>query len=182
MARKIIKFKHDSGMYLLMSNNVIEECAYIYELAYEDIVLFLWIHYLNKAVLQKEYYSTTKLFAIMEELKLDISHNIQRITKVLDKMEKRGFVHKIGGHYMAIDEHNELISVMTQRFSAKISGLETAVDKGLRPRFHRLQKRVNRRPKGRPKGYSQRQKKFKIKYTCRIPFKSKTNKLFKDGE
>lgn len=182
MPRKIVKFKHDSGMYLLMSNNVIEECAYMYELAYEDIVLFLWVHYLNKAVLQNEYYNVTKISAMMDALKLDNSHGVARVHVVLDKMVKRGFVEKVGNHYMVAKESNELLSSMTQRFSAKISGLETSVEKDLKVHFRRIQKRVNRRPRGRPHGYSQRQHKFKIKYTCRVPYKSKTNKLFKDGE
>lgn len=182
MRPKIVRFKHDAGMYLLMSNNVIEECAYMYELTYEDIVLFLWVHYLNKAVLQKEYYSITKISQMMDDLRLELSHGNIRITKVLDKMVKRGFVEKVGAHYMTAEEKNELLSSMVQRFSAKIAWLEGAVEHDLKVKFRRVQKRLNPRPRGRPKGYSQRKHKFLVKYTCRVPFKSKTNKLFKDGE
>lgn len=178
MSRKIIKYKHDLGMYLLMSNNAIEEAAYKYELTYEDVVLFLWVIYLHELFIEGNYYQAKRVAKIMDDLRLDIPHSEGRIKRLFIKLYDRKTLKKVGARYLIEDRSSiPIFGTMHSTFIGRLSKLERSIEEGIS--FKWFSKRVNPRPVGRPKGYSQKHKKHTIKYTCRIPFKSKTNQLFK---
>ena len=172
------KFNKDMGMYFLFSTHVIEETAYVYELRYTDIILFMWCHYSFKYLLRGPYYNFNKIQAILDHVRIEIPHSNMTLKSLFVKLEQRGLVDKINGHYITKDP-SPLITALTQRMRFRVESFNVAASKeGGMPEFRHPLKHFKKRRRGRVTGYRKKHKN-KIIYTCKVPYKSKTDKLFK---
>lgn len=172
------KFNKDTGMYFLFSTYVIEEVAYIYELRYTDIILFMWCHYCHKYLLNTPYYNFQKIGAILDHIRLEIPHSLPTLKALFVKLHERDLVNKVNGHYLTTDP-SKLVTSLTQRLHFRLDAFHLATTKeGGMPQFRHPLKHYKKRRRGRVKGYRKKNPK-KIIYTCKVPYKSKTDKLFK---
>jgi len=172
------KFKSDSSAYFFLSTHIIEESAYIYELRYSDIILFMWAHYINTYLVKSPYYNFSKIDAVLTHIRCEIPHGKPTLIALFNKLYDRKIVEKTGVHYTPIIPC-PLIASLTQRLRFKVDAIDKATTReGGMPKFDHPKKRFKKRRQGRVKGW-RKKKPNKIIYTCRVPFKSKTDKLFK---
>ena len=177
MPNVVTKFRHETGMYFLFGTHVIEEIAYVYQLRYDDILLFLWCHYINKYIFKPNYYNIKKTSEALDMLRIELPHSYKHLLRLFIRLHEKGLVNKVGNIYV-LDHKSPLLDMLGNKFNAKLWIFDEAMKKEVLPKFRIPMRKTNKRRRGRPYGYRKRRAKKRL-FSCRTPFKSKTNTLFK---
>ena len=172
MRNRVMRFGGDSPMYLILSNQIIEEVAFMYETRYQDVVMFMYCYLINHYVLKKEWYDFVKTSNLLTAMNIEMKHTPVTLKKLFEKLHERGLVSKMGSKYIVDSQDNKIYYALKYMFSNRIDMFHKATyDPAMFGLKLQKQKRFKKRRVGRPKKGT--------KYSCRVPYISKTNKLYK---
>jgi hypothetical protein len=105
-------------------------------------------------------------------MRIEARHTPLTLKKLFEKLHERGLVSKMGSKYIVDGKDNKIYYALKYMFSNRIEMFHKATyDPALFGIKWAKQKRYNKRREGRPKKGT--------KYSCRVPYISKTNKLYK---
>ena len=92
-------FREETGLYLMFSDQILEEFAEHFKLTRKQMKAYIWIYYFNKFISKRPYISsqnTSQFFHVIDE---DLPVSIPGIDKILLKMHEAGYLTKEGDLY-----------------------------------------------------------------------------------
>jgi len=115
-------------MYFLFCDRVIKDVCVDIGLSYRDAVVFLWMYYINKFIFRTEFFIVFRTHTLFQRLNLDVKAPLTAMYRVLADLHERGFINRLGEHYLLDHTAGGLLKRFTNKFNERVGDFEYAIN------------------------------------------------------
>lgn len=147
-------YKNEVALYILLSERVIDEVESEVEMSRNHILVFCWIHYINKIILKLDYVNINATARYMKAVFVDqriISEPL--IRKVLAIMHEKKFINMVGDKYILDVRAGGFVARFSHKFMERVAEFHSSVEDNKKVLWFPKPRRVRKNAKrGWPKG------------------------------
>ena len=162
-------FKNEIGLYLMLSEQVVDDCAKEFDMIPRHVRAYIWTYYFNKFISKSPFINVAKTVAFFRQFDNTLPKSSNALSLVIKRIHELGYVDRINDKYVINNETsrgfvNKLSGMLGKRISVFEEMSKDPSIKYHKPKLYRrksmrrarLKKKYAKNPVGRPPKVIQR--------------------------